>query len=354
MIQRFLITGGAGFIGSALTRHIVEQTPCSVLVLDKLTYAASYDALLSVAGNPRFSFVEGDVGDRDLVDRILSDYRPHAVLHLAAETHVDRSIDGPMTFVQNNIVGTAVLLEAALRYWRKLPATLRNSFRLHHVSTDEVYGSLDGDGFFTESSAYDPRSPYSASKASADHLVSAWGHTYGLPVIISNSSNTFGPWQFPEKLIPLMVIKALQAEKLPVYGDGGNIRDWMFVDDHASALFSIATQGRPGERYCLGAKCQKSNIEVVKLLCSILDQLAPKSFPHENLISFVADRPGHDRRYAIDSAKVMSELRWAPQDDFASSLRKTVAWYLENDHWWGKILQNEYGGERLGLFTAQQ
>jgi dTDP-glucose 4,6-dehydratase len=353
MIQRFLITGGAGFIGSALTRYVIERTPCSALVLDKLTYAANYDSLLSVADNPRFSFIAGDIADRDLVDRLLSDYRPHAIVHLAAETHVDRSIDGPMAFVQNNIVGTAVLLEAALKYWRKLPGALPIAFRFHHVSTDEVYGSLNGDGFFTEDTAYDPRSPYSASKAAADHLVSAWGHTYGLPVIISNSSNTFGPWQFPEKLIPLMVIKALQTERLPVYGDGGNVRDWMFVDDHASALFAIATQGRPGERYCLGAKCQKSNIEVVKLLCSILDQLAPKPFPHESLIAFVADRPGHDRKYAIDPTKVMREFKWTPQDDFALSLRKTVAWYLENDRWWSRILQNEYGGERLGLFTAQ-
>ena len=354
MTQSFLITGGAGFIGSALTRHILGRTPCSVVVLDKLTYAANYESLASVKDDPRFAFVRGDVADRDVVDRVLNDYRPHAILHLAAETHVDRSIDGPMTFVQNNIVGTATLLEAALKYWRKLPGTLKNSFRFHHVSTDEVYGSLHGNDFFTEISRYDPRSPYSASKAAADHLVSAWGHTYGLPILISNSSNTFGPWQYPEKLIPLMIIKALEGQQLPVYGDGGNVRDWMSVDDHVRALLAVVTQGPPGERYCLGANCQKSNIDVVKLLCTIMDDLAPKDFPHESLITYVADRPGHDRKYAIDPAKAAQDLKWVPLDDFSSSLRKTVVWYLQNRAWWNKILRHGYAGQRLGLTTAQQ
>jgi dTDP-glucose 4,6-dehydratase len=354
MVQRFLITGGAGFIGSALTRYIIEKTPCSVLVFDKLTYAANPASLSSVENHPRFSFVQGDICDRSRVEDTLSGYRPHAILHLAAETHVDRSIDGPMAFIQNNIVGTAVLLEAAREYWLKLPGSLKGHFRFHHVSTDEVYGSLDGDGLFTERSAYDPRSPYSASKAAADHLVSAWAHTYGLPIIISNSSNTFGPWQFPEKLIPLMIIKGMQGEPLPVYGDGNNVRDWMFIDDHAHALFTVATQGRTGERYCIGARCQRTNLDIVNQLCAILDEVAPKRFAHERLISFVADRPGHDRKYAVDPAKLAGEIEWSPQHEFTSSLRRTVAWYMDNRAWWSELLQQDYGGERLGLATAQQ
>jgi len=354
MLQRFLITGGAGFIGSALTRHIIQKTHYSVLVFDKLTYASNFDSLLSIKDHARFTFVRGDICDRSVVEDTIATYRPQAILHLAAETHVDRSIDSPMPFVQNNIVGTATLLEAAYKYWNKLPGTLKGSFRFHHVSTDEVYGSLAGNNSFTESSAYDPRSPYSASKAAADHLVSVWGHTFGLPVIISHSTNTFGPWQFPEKLIPLMIIKALKGDRLPVYGDGSNVRDWMFVDDHASALFSVVTKGRAGERYCIGAECQKSNIDIVKQLCKILDEVAPKAVRHESLISFVTDRPGHDRKYAIDPTKLKSQIEWSPQHDFATSLRRTVAWYIENRTWWTRLLESCYGGERLGLLAARQ
>ncbi len=349
MIQRFLITGGAGFIGSALVRHIIAETNCSVLVLDNLTYAASLEALAGVAGDPRYAFVQADINDGSKVSEILADYDPHAVIHLAAETHVDRSIDDPSAFIQTNVVGTFTLLQAVYKYWRRLPARQQESFRFHHVSTDEVYGSLGADGHFDETTPYAPRSPYSASKAASDHLVDAWYHTYGLPTLISNTSNNYGPWQFPEKLIPLTIINALEGKPLPVYGVGQNVRDWIHVDDHARALVAIATRGRVGERYCVGAGCERTNIDVVKTLCAIMDDLVPGRGRHESLMTFVADRPGHDLRYAIDAGKIAAELDWQPRASFEGGLRDTVAWYLNNRAWWEAIRKAKYRGDRLGI-----
>jgi dTDP-glucose 4,6-dehydratase len=347
--RKFMVTGGAGFIGSALVRQLIAQTDHAVLVVDKLTYAANLDALQPAAGNPRYRFVRADIADAAKISNIIEDYAPDTIIHLAAESHVDRSIDGPADFIQTNVVGTFALLQGALGYWKKLPGARRDRFRFHHVSTDEVFGSLGETGFFTETTAYDPRSPYSASKAASDHLVNAWHHTYGLPVVISNCSNNYGPYQFPEKLIPLMTINALENRALPVYGKGTNIRDWLHVEDHVRALLLVATQGQVGSKYCVGGLCEKSNIDVVRTICAIVDELAPAERSRDALITFVEDRPGHDQRYAIDPSNVIAELGWKPHETFESGLRKTVQWYLDNQAWWKGIHQRVYAGERLGV-----
>jgi dTDP-glucose 4,6-dehydratase len=347
--KRFLVTGGAGFIGSALVRYLINETSHSVLVVDKLTYAANLDALHPVANHPRYSFVRADIADAAKMSSVIENYAPDFIIHLAAESHVDRSIDGPADFMHTNVMGTFALLQAALGYWRKLTGARRDAFRFHHVSTDEVFGSLGTAGFFTEKTAYDPRSPYSASKAASDHLVNAWHHTYGLPVVVSNCSNNYGPYQFPEKLIPLMTINALEMRALPVYGNGQNVRDWLHVEDHVRALLMIATRGEVGGKYCVGGLCEKSNIDVVQAICTIVDELAPADRPRASLITFVEDRPGHDQRYAIDPSNVMASLGWKPQETFETGLRKTVEWYLDNQAWWKGIRQRVYGGERLGV-----
>jgi dTDP-glucose 4,6-dehydratase len=349
MTKRFLITGGAGFIGSAVVRHLIGETDHRVCVVDKLTYAGNLASLAPVAGNPRYSFVRADIADARTMKELFASYRPEVVMHLAAESHVDRSIDGPAAFIQTNIVGTYVLLETALAYWRTLSST--GEFRFHHISTDEVFGSLDMDGCFDEATAYAPRSPYSASKASSDHLVRSWHHTYGLPVLVTNCSNNYGPYHFPEKLIPLTIINGLEGVRLPVYGTGSNIRDWLHVEDHARALLAVVERGRIGETYCIGGRSERTNLDVVRAICSLLDELAPSKTigRREALISFVADRPGHDLRYAIDPARICRELGWQPRETFESGLRKTVAWYLANRAWWQAIRAGVYAGERLGV-----
>jgi dTDP-glucose 4,6-dehydratase len=349
MSKRFLVTGGAGFIGSAFVRHLIAATNHRVLVVDKLTYAGNLDSLAPVKDHPRFQFVRADIADPAAMKAALADFQPHVVLHLAAESHVDRSIDGPSAFVQTNIVGTFVLLQQALGYWRALPKANADGFRFHHVSTDEVFGSLEAQGLFGEDSPYRPNSPYSASKAASDHLVRAWHQTYGLPVLISNCSNNFGPCHFPEKLIPLTILNVLEGKPLPVYGNGENVRDWLYVEDHARALLLIAERGRVGESYNVGASCERSNLAVVRAICALMDEFAPGAVgPHERLVTFVADRPGHDYRYAIDARKLRSELGWVPQETFESALRKTVQWYLTNRPWWERIRTEVYRGERLG------
>ena len=349
MPKRFLVTGGAGFIGSAFVRHAVAATDHHVLVVDKLTYAGNLDSLSPVKDHPRFQFVHADIADVAAMRAVLADFQPEVILHLAAESHVDRSIDGPAEFVQTNIVGTFVLLQQALGYWRALPKAKAAGFRFHHVSTDEVFGSLGTHGEFGEDSPYRPNSPYSASKAASDHLVRAWHHTYGLPVLISNCSNNFGPCHFPEKLIPLTILNALEAKPLPVYGKGENVRDWLYVEDHARALLLIAERGSVGDSYNVGANCERSNIAVVRAICALMDELAPDAVgPRARLITFVADRPGHDLRYAMDARKLRAELGWAPQETFESGLRKTVEWYLTNRPWWERIRADVYRGERLG------
>jgi dTDP-glucose 4,6-dehydratase len=349
MTKRFLVTGGAGFIGSAFVRHALAATDHHILVVDKLTYAGNLDSLALVKDHPRFKFVRADIADPAKMQAALTDFQPDVVLHLAAESHVDRSIDGPAEFVQTNVVGTFVLLQQALAYWRTLPSGKAERFRFHHVSTDEVFGSLEADGLFNEDSPYKPNSPYSASKAASDHLVRAWHHTYGLPVVISNCSNNFGPCHFPEKLIPLTILNALEGKPLPVYGKGENVRDWLYVEDHARALLLIAERGRVGHGYNVGADCERSNIAVVRAICALMDEVAPDSIgPRERLITFVADRPGHDLRYAMDARKIRQELGWAPQETFATGLRKTVEWYLTNRAWWERIRSSVYRGERLG------
>jgi dTDP-glucose 4,6-dehydratase len=350
MTKRLLITGGAGFIGSAVVRHVIRETEHRVCVVDKLTYAGNLGSLAPVADDPRYAFVKADIADAAKMREVFGSFQPDVVMHLAAESHVDRSIDGPAAFIQTNIVGTYTLLEAALAYWRALPRNAQRDFRFHHISTDEVFGSLGADGRFNEATAYDPRSPYSASKAAADHLVRSWHHTYGLPVLVTNCSNNYGPYHFPEKLVPLTIINGLEGMELPVYGDGGNVRDWLYVEDHARALLAVVESGRTGETYCIGGRSERSNLDVVRAVCALLDELAPSAVgSRERLIKFVADRPGHDRRYAIDAARIGSELGWRPHETFESGLRKTVQWYLANRRWWQPIRRDVYGGERLGV-----
>jgi dTDP-glucose 4,6-dehydratase len=346
-----LVTGGAGFIGSALIRRLIRRSGHRVFNLDKLTYAATLGAVESVADNARYEFGRADICDGSKVAEIFEAFDPDVVVHLAAESHVDRSIDAPGDFVQTNVIGTYTLLQAALRHFRRLPAGRQDGFRFHHVSTDEVFGSLGESGYFTETTAYDPRSPYSASKASSDHLAQAWSHTYGLPVLLTNCSNNYGPYQFPEKLIPLIIIKALSGQALPVYGKGDNIRDWLFVEDHAEALHLVFETGKPGASYNVGGSAEHTNIHVVETICATLDRLRPRvdGRSHRDLISFVADRPGHDRRYAIDASKIRSELGWAPRDNFETGIEKTILWYLRNEAWWRPILEKTNFGERLGL-----
>jgi dTDP-glucose 4,6-dehydratase len=331
---RLFITGGAGFIGSAVCRYVVAECGDTVLNFDKLTYAADLRSVAPVADQESYRFVLGDICDRAAVDRALNDFKPEAVLHLAAESHVDRSIHGAAPFIQTNIVGTFNMLEAARDYWSRLPAQARDDFRFLHISTDEVYGSLGDDGLFHEDTPYDPSSPYSASKASSDHLAMAWRRTYGLPVVITNCSNNYGPYQFPEKLIPVAILNALEGKPIPVYGTGTNIRDWLFVEDHARALRLIVEHGRPGETYNVGGLNEWKNIDIVERICAVMDEIAPASKPRRELISFVTDRPGHDYRYAICADKLTAEIGWRPQTDFAAGLRKTVEWYLANRQWW--------------------
>ncbi|SIT68307.1 dTDP-glucose 4,6-dehydratase [Ectothiorhodosinus mongolicus] len=394
MKLNFFIAGGAGFIGSAVIRFLINETDHQVLNLDKLTYAGNLESLAAVSSNPRYQFVQGDVCDRALVSKLFADFKPDVVMHLAAESHVDRSIDGPAEFIQTNIVGTSVMLECALEYWKQLlslrggeadeaihidgmdrhgPSALamtsgatKESFRFHHISTDEVYGSLDDTGLFTEETAYDPSSPYSASKASSDHLVRAWHRTYGLPVLITNCSNNYGPYQFPEKLIPLMILNALEGKPLPVYGNGQQIRDWLHVEDHARALYKVVTEGRIGETYNIGGYNEKTNLEVVHRLCDILDELVPLSGSprdfvarddvnsYKDLITYVADRPGHDQRYAIDASKIKKDLGWVPAETFETGLRKTVEWYLNNATWCQHVQDGSYQRQRLGVIENEK
>jgi dTDP-glucose 4,6-dehydratase len=348
--MRVIVTGGAGFIGSAVCRHLVREQGWTVLNLDKLTYAANLRSLEAVKDHPRYQFVRGDICDRATLDGVFDRFAPDAVMHLAAESHVDRSITGSGEFIRTNVLGTHTLLEAARRYWTDLPNG--TPFRFLHISTDEVYGSLGETGSFAETSAYDPRSPYAASKAASDHLARAWHETYGLPVIVSNCANNYGPCHFPEKLIPLMILNALEEKPLPVYGDGMNVRDWLYVEDHVRALVLILTKGRIGAKYNVGGRSERTNLQVVETICDILDELAPARAKRRDLITFVADRPGHDRRYAIDPSKVETELGWRPIESFESGLEKTVRWYLDNRPWWEPLRQNVYRGERLGLTDA--
>lgn len=350
-MKTIIVTGGAGFIGSAVIRYLMQQPDIRVVNVDKLTYAANLDTLASVSGSNRYHFEQLDINDRAGIKDVFDRYRPDAVMHLAAESHVDRSIDGPATFIETNIVGTYNLLEETLAYWRGLEGAAKDGFRFHHISTDEVYGSLGDEGLFTEDTPYQPNSPYSASKAASDHLVRAWHHTFGLPVVTSNCSNNYGPFQFPEKLIPLMILNGLEGKNLPVYGKGENIRDWLHVDDHAVALWTVLRMGQLGETYNIGGHNEVRNIDVVTRICDILDEIAPPlaSGPRRNLITYVTDRPGHDARYAIDAGKIERDLGWTPAYDFECGLRETVAWYLANRPWWQKIKDGVYGGDRLGL-----
>jgi len=351
--MKVIVTGGAGFIGSAVVRALIADGD-TVVNLDKLTYAGNLDSVASVAGNPRYSFVRLDICDRAGIAALLESEKPDAIMHLAAESHVDRSIDGPAAFVQTNLVGTSVLLETALAYWRGLDVVAKARFRFHHISTDEVFGALGPDGQFREDSPYAPNSPYSASKAGSDHLVRAWWHTYGFPVVVTNSSNNYGPHHFPEKLIPLAIVRGLRGQPIPVYGKGENVRDWLYVEDHARALIAVVRRGRVGETYNIGGGEERRNIDVVTQVCRLLDEMLPtsKHAPHGGLITFVTDRPGHDLRYAIDCSKIRSELGWAPWESFDSGLEKTVRWYLDNRDWWEGILSGVYRAERLGLAIA--
>jgi len=348
--MRIFVTGGAGFIGSSLVRQLVGQSDHEVHVYDKLTYAGSLSNLEPVAVSERFRFLQADICELSAARDAITSFDPDVIVHLAAESHVDRSIDGPGEFIQTNIVGTYVMLQAALEHYRNLPSERAERFRFHHVSTDEVYGSLGPTGLFTEETPYDPRSPYSASKAASDHLVSAWGHTYGLPVLMTNCSNNYGPYHFPEKLIPLVIIKALAGEPLPVYGKGDQIRDWLHVEDHARALQVVFERGTPGRTYNVGGLNERTNLSVVQAICALLDEMRPRAAgPYADLITFVADRPGHDQRYAIDASRIRDELGWTPQETFETGLAKTVRWYLDNEAWWRAILEKRYTGERLGL-----
>ena len=352
--MRILVTGGAGFIGSALVRHLIGETDHEVLNLDKLTYAGVLSSVAPVADSPRYRFVQGDICDAERVGKLMAEFRPQVTAHLAAESHVDRSIDGPGEFIQTNIVGTFTMLNQALGYWRGLDEAKKAAFRFHHISTDEVFGSLGETGYFTETTAYDPRSPYSASKAGSDHLVRAWHETYGLPTLVTNCSNNYGPYHFPEKLIPLIIIRALGGEPLPVYGDGSNVRDWLFVEDHARALRTVFETGKPGETYNVGGNSERKNLEVVHAICSTLDRLQPRDDgkAYADQIIFVTDRPGHDHRYAIDASKIRDDLGWEPQMTFEQGIETTVRWYLDNRQWWGDILAGRYDTGRLGLAKA--
>ncbi|HIH9674330.1 TPA: dTDP-glucose 4,6-dehydratase [Klebsiella pneumoniae] len=352
--MKILVTGGAGFIGSAVVRHIIENTLDEVRVVDCLTYAGNLESLAPVAGSERYSFSQTDITDAAAVAVQFSEFRPDIVMHLAAESHVDRSIDGPAAFIQTNVIGTFTLLEAARHYWSGLGEAQKQAFRFHHISTDEVYGDLHGtDDLFTEETPYAPSSPYSASKAGSDHLVRAWNRTYGLPVVVTNCSNNYGPYHFPEKLIPLTILNALAGKLLPVYGNGEQIRDWLYVEDHARALYKVATEGKSGETYNIGGHNERKNIDVVRTICAILDKVVaqkPGNITHfADLITFVTDRPGHDLRYAIDAAKIQRDLGWVPQETFESGIEKTVHWYLNNQTWWQRVLDGSYAGERLGL-----
>lgn len=378
-MKRVLITGGAGFIGSAVIRHLIGRADVRVLNFDKLTYAGNLASLREVQDNPLYAFKQADICDRLAVAEALAGFRPDAIMHLAAESHVDRSIDGPASFIETNITGTFVLLEAATAYWKSLPSVAREAFRFQHISTDEVYGSLGPEGLFTEQTPYDPRSPYSASKAASDHLVRAWYHTYGLPVLITNCSNNYGPFHFPEKLIPLVMLNALDGKPLPVYGKGDNVRDWLYVEDHAKALALVLDKGVPGLSYNIGGNNERTNLQVVETICEILDKLRPitdeirgtwsaergtsseettthnsqlttyrQIRSYKDLICFVPDRPGHDKRYAIDATRIKRELGWRAEETFESGIAKTVQWYLENDWWWGPLRAERYAGQRLG------
>jgi dTDP-glucose 4,6-dehydratase len=349
--MRVIVTGGAGFIGSALVRHLVRERGCEVLNVDKLTYAGNLASLREVEGAPNYRFLKADICDRAAMEQAVASFRPDRIMHLAAESHVDRSITGAAEFIQTNVIGTFTLLEVARGYWSGLEGAAKDSFRFLHVSTDEVYGSLGDDGLFREDTPYDPSSPYSASKASSDHLAKAWQRTYGLPVVVSNCSNNYGPYHFPEKLIPLTILNALAGRPLPVYGKGENVRDWLYVEDHARALDLIAERGRPGETYNVGGRNERRNIDVVRRICTVLDELVPGGSPRERLIEFVTDRPGHDARYAIDATRLETELGWRAREDFDSGIDQTVRWYLANEWWWGP-LRERYAGERLGLAGA--
>jgi len=349
---KIVVTGGAGFIGSAVCRYLVRETQASVINVDKLTYAANLRSLEVIANSPNYTFIKADICDRTAMDAIFRAHTPDIVMHLAAESHVDRSISGSDAFILTNVLGTHCLLEAARAYWMSLPRPKAQEFRFLQVSTDEVYGSLGPDGAFCETTPYDPSSPYSASKAAADHLASAWFRTYGLPVVISNCSNNYGPFHFPEKLIPLVVLNALEGKPLPVYGDGSNVRDWLYVEDHARALYLIACRGRPGEKYNVGGRNERSNLSVVESICDILDALRPRGESRRRLITFVTDRPGHDHRYAIDANKLERELGWRAVETFDTGLAKTVRWYLDNRAWWEPLRNGVYAGERLGLLSV--
>ncbi|MBX5163166.1 MULTISPECIES: dTDP-glucose 4,6-dehydratase [unclassified Rhizobium] len=348
--MRILVTGGAGFIGSALVRHLVSEIGAEVMNVDTLTYAGNLASLTSVESAPNYQFLRADICDRAGMQEAFESFRPDTVTHLAAESHVDRSISGAADFIQTNIVGTFSLLDVARHYWDGLDARRKSAFRFLHVSTDEVYGSLGDEGLFEETTPYDPSSPYSASKAASDHLAIAWHRTYGLPVVVSNCSNNYGPFHFPEKLIPLTILNALEGKPLPVYGNGANVRDWLYVEDHARALFTIASRGRPGEKYNVGGRNERRNIDVVHRICAILDGVYSDKAPHARLITNVTDRPGHDARYAIDASKLEGELGWKAQETFETGIEKTVHWYLENEWWWRPLRENVYSGERLGVF----
>lgn len=348
-MKKILVTGGAGFIGSAVCRYLVKEKGVSVLNVDKLTYAGNTASLKEIDKNPLYRFAQADICDRKKIAALFADFQPDAVMHLAAESHVDRSIDGPAAFIETNIVGTYTMLDCAREYWNGLSPDRKDTFRFHHISTDEVYGSLGAEGLFEETTPYDPRSPYSASKASSDHLVMAWHHTYGLPTVITNCSNNYGPYHFPEKLIPLVILNALDEKPLPIYGKGDNIRDWLYVEDHARALVLTVEKGVPGETYNVGGRNERTNLEVVETICRILDELKPRrSGKYTDLITFVKDRPGHDHRYAIDATKLETELGWRALENFDSGIRRTVQWYLDNEWWWGPIRSGKYAGERLG------
>lgn len=359
-MQRVIVTGGAGFIGSALIRHLIVNTAVEVLNIDKLTYAGNLSSLTDISERgsdgqqSRYRFAKADIADAAAMTALINDFKPDTIMNLAAESHVDRSIDSPSAFIDTNIKGTFILLQASLQYWESLSGAARQQFRFHHISTDEVYGSLGDEGLFREDTSYDPRSPYSASKAASDHLVKAWFHTYGLPVVVTNCSNNYGPYHFPEKLIPLVILNALEEKPLPIYGKGDNIRDWLYVDDHAKALVLAVSQGEPGGTYNIGGRNERTNLQVVEAICAVLDELRPRASgaAYKNLIEFVEDRKGHDQRYAIDASKLEGELGWRAEEDFESGIRKTVSWYLNNDWWWKPIRENRYQGERLGTATT--